>query len=120
MKLTIQHLAPYLPYKVLVGDGRTPFELTEHNFTNVYFYLTEIYLRPLSDLTKEDIVKFYGMTKSEAKNIEWEQWAQELKYLIEKGFRFQLKQFNYLFSMHFDVSGLIKQGLAIDINTIQK
>jgi len=53
MKLQIKHLAPYLPYKILVGDGRTPFELTRRNLSNVYQYITEIYLRPLSDLTKE-------------------------------------------------------------------
>ena len=52
-QLTIKELAPYLPYKILVGDGRTPFELTEHNFTNVYKYIHKLYLRPLSDLIKE-------------------------------------------------------------------
>lgn len=51
--LELKHLVGYLPFKVLVGDGRTQFELTVDNFTNVYKYITEIYLHPLSDLIKE-------------------------------------------------------------------
>ena len=43
--------------------------------------------------------------------------------IIETSFfpvRNQLKLFNKLFELHFDVFGLIEQGLAIDINTLEK
>ena len=148
--LTIQHLAPYLPYGVQVkyndciykkthiatlsGVSNDGIETTyKRRFkgcsgdyisfkgrNNIVVLGVKPILLPLSDLTKEDISNFYGMTESEIKNIEWEEWAQELKHLIETDSPLQLKQFNYLFSRNFDLFGLIENNLAIDINTIQK
>ena len=171
MKLELKHLAPYLPYKVLVGDGRTPFELTEHNFTNVFKYLTTIYLHPLSDLTKEIEVngeklvpmvelakilnlkgeifdnddclsfgwdenygddmqgycigwnskgKFFGVGYSEdVFGIDFEKYDNgNDKMLYELPFTYDC--FQKLLEWHFDIFGLIENGLAIDINTLNK
>ncbi|NDV77881.1 hypothetical protein [Dysgonomonas sp. 511] len=35
------------------------------------------------------------------------------------GIAYQIDLFNYLFENHFDIYGLIEQGLAIDINTVK-
>jgi hypothetical protein len=135
MKLELKHLAPYLPYQVLVGDGRTPFELTEYNFTNVYPYITSLYLRPLSDLTKEIEVngeKFVPLSILEEKfrplsrdlniflfngrisiDIETQDYSQTID--LFDGFLIIQK----LLEWHFDVFGLIENNLAIDINTLK-
>jgi hypothetical protein len=110
MKLELKHLAPYLPYNVYVGDGRTPFKLTEHNFTNVFKYLTTIYLHPLSDYEKfEQIVA--EMTCYEMGMIdENANHSKMISYLTVE----------LMFKYHIDVFNLIPQGLAIDINTLNK
>jgi len=113
MKLELKHLAPYLPYNVYVGDGRTPFKLTEHNFTNVFKYLTTIYLHPLSDLTK--VIEVNGekfVPSTLGLNLPLDNLISEeilkLKYTtVQK-----------LLEWHFDIHGLIENGLAIDINTL--
>lgn len=117
-KLELKHLAPYFPYAVLVGDGRTPFELTETNFSNVYNYITEIYLRPLSDLTKE-------VFHNEEKIVPLHEILMEDRFFT-KGF---LELFGHesckystvkkLLEYHFDIFGLIEKGLAVDINSIK-
>jgi len=129
MKLELKHLAPYLPYKVLVGDGRTPFELTEHNFTNVFPYVTKIYLRPLSDLVKE--VEHNG---ERFVPIDWLNDNKSLKlgicvntqgeWNIFNGKTSNIRFLEYcviekLFEWNFDVFNLIEEGLAIDINTLK-
>lgn len=119
MKLELKHIAPYLPYNVYVGDGRTPFKLTEHNFTNVFKYLTTIYLHPLSDLKKEirhkdvDFIPVEFLIK-EGFNVS-DKW-------IESGFidiiRSDYEFIQLLLEWHFDIYGLIENGLAVDINTL--
>ena len=128
MKLELKHLAPYLPYslKYLYNDeileldgldvnqdafncdiGETPFE----NIKPI--------LKPLSDLTKEDLIEDLG---TETSCLDWttserehwikfysrEHWINNLPYLI----------YSHLVKNHFDVFGLIEAGLAIDINTL--
>ena len=69
------------------------------------------YLKPLSDLTR--------------KELELEGFDSHIDYLTyeNKGSEWTLKApFNmvqYLLSKHFDIHGLIDNGLAIDINTIE-
>lgn len=172
MKLEIKHYAPYLPYKILVGDGRTPFELTKHNFSNVYQYITEIYLRPLSDLTKEiehngekfvpiewlfnnlvdetDVVEFdftkgitpifqvddgwnhcmsfkndYGRDLCFSYDSNSNSFMLGLGWENEFGVEWcnisnQYEMFQKLFEWHFDIFGLIKNKLAININKLTK
>ena len=120
MKLELKHLAPYLPYQVLVGDGRTPFELTEYNFTNVYPYITSLYLRPLSDLTKEIEVngeRFVPREKIAVHLFEYDFLAMVINRKNTKGIPFWVVQ--KLFEWHFDVFGLIEAGLAISYNDLK-
>ncbi len=127
MKLEIKHLAPYLPYKILVGDGRTPFELTRSNLSNVSQYITEIYLRPLSDLTKEiehKGEKFVPIEWFEEKYYTLDLHKQCLKLLEEDGENW-INQSDYmlvqhLIEWHFDIFGLIENNLAININLIRQ
>lgn len=61
--------------------------------------------------------------------VRCKKWGSEFWYAEDGYFYFeyngntmdlyQLDLFNYLFEHHFDVYGLIDQGLAIDINTIK-
>ena len=150
MKLELEHLAPYLPFKVLVGDGRTPFELTEYNFTNIFKYIDRIYLRPLSDLTNEievngekfvpiiELAKLFHICKSAVThfsniqnagfygisvNCHIENDDGRFTYYQIRNEEFVLsntyEEVQKLLEWHFDVFGLIEQGLAIDINTIK-
>jgi len=139
MELELKHLAPYLPYKLKIYTPNS----TWIGISSVLNYANkptvEIYpiLRPLSDLTKEievngerfvpeslmsdmghsvlfkngkfrcdldeDILAEFPVL-GKPYNIEW------LPY----------KMVDKLFEWHFDVFGLIEQGLAIDVNTLSK
>lgn len=136
MKLELKHLAPYLPYKVLVGDGRTPFELTEYNFTNVFPYIDRIYLRPLSDLNTrmedghEYIELLYAIYGDSVTDFNFKDNCLIEYTSKDKGVTFVRIEYTnrtmpyyiseFLFQHHFDLFGLIEQGLAIDINTLEK
>lgn len=114
MKLELKYLASYLPYKVLVGDGRAPFELTEHNFTNIFPYITEIYLHPLSDLTKE--IEVNGEKFVPFKKLGWGNGTQVVPTILNGKINHNESQ--QLIEWHFDIYELIEAGLAIDINTL--
>jgi hypothetical protein len=126
MKLELKHLAPYLPYQVLVGDGRAPFELTEYNFTNVYPYITSLYLRPISCLTKEIDLNFEMLNSGLHNDVEIiDLFCYENINTDEPLVDLDLNKLphecvEYMFRNHYDFFGLIEAGLAIDINTINK
>jgi hypothetical protein len=77
-------------------------------------------LKPLSDLTREDLIEDLG---TETSCLDWttserehwikfysrEHWINNLPYLI----------YSHLLKNHFDVFGLVEAGLAIDINTLK-
>ena len=120
-KLELKHLAPYIPYGVrLKYNGRiveidtigSDYILTDESFqANVNFKYIKPILRPLSDLTNGKYYKCLEVLYNEEKikrmlNEHWCNW--EYKVLI------------LCFEEHVDVFGLIKKGLAIDINTLEK
>jgi hypothetical protein len=120
----LQELAPYLPYKVNVSDGRTPFELTEHNFTNVYRYITKIHLRPMSELDSyfkilwdkkdEEVRKFMDLDFLERFNeldIDHIQYSQ-VDYL-------PVGLYNLLLKHHFDIFRLHKLGVVDNLSNIR-
>ena len=90
-------------------------------------------LRPLSDLTKEvehngeRFVPMQWMGKNINKSISFYQWGiQNLEIDIETDNYSQVINLysgydavQKLFEWHFDVFGLIEQGIAIDINTLK-
>jgi len=142
MKLELKHLAPYLPYELLFNYTKSngkefknmPLnDLEKGKYTrlkgNSYepIHIKDItpLLRPLSDLTKEiehDGEKFYPMRKinkllpDETEldiELDLEVYTEEYctsRYLNVFEIREALEK---LFEWHFDVFGLIDQGLAI-------
>lgn len=124
-KLELKHLVPYLPYglKVYVQDYGIELVIVfikDEVITiedNASFCGIKPILRPLSDLTKEIEIngeKLYpfiiynddDLDKKLIKFIKGDYSYSHLPYWIVQK----------LFELHFDVYGLIADGLAIDIN----
>ena len=141
-KLKLKHLAPYLPYglntqfwvndaayvKLMVDEKRDKL-LTSQNVHFVLTYCKPI-LRPLSDLTKEIEVNGEKFVPLRRLNED-----SEYPLLIEDDGTIYFTDacelnmleitsiydiFQKLYQWHFDVFGLIPEGLAIDINTLNK
>jgi len=140
--LTLEHLAPYLPYglKVKVEDYKCDYvgrEFDEvigfHQWDKsglLWSVLTEggakpslnrvkPILRPLSDLTKEievDGEKFVPLNKLRLDfDLDFDAEERSFVNMFEI-----LEDYNKLLKWHFDVHGLIPKNLAIDINTLEK
>lgn len=125
-KLELKHLAPYLPYGLkYCRVHQSPIDLTEkiefvgevstkgdvHNINNNLLceYLNMKYLPILIPLTeKENENYFFHFSNDE---------GFMLKRRNETYTR--LNELEYFFENHFDVFGLIENGLAIDINTLE-
>ena len=133
MKLELKHLAPYLPYGLkieyfydLVGKFGGYMESNLHNPIKVFYngqdnrnleaeMTNEIFmvfedvkpiLRPLSDLTKDELSIFSSSFRS---------WC------LAKEFSFDFVWKNDLdlcFKYHIDVFGLIPAGLAVSIHDV--
>jgi hypothetical protein len=128
-KLELKHLAPYLPYALMLQEKARPrFQNGDYIFSVEKWVGRDIarpfvkrhgvvwckpILRPLSDLNKT--IEING-TKFHPKG--------QIRVLTSYKFAdFELKDMQYgiiqlLFQWHFDVFGLIEKGLAIDINTL--
>ena len=135
MKLELKHLAGYLPYKLDIfrlaeSNNSQTVKLTTGVLTlwedNYYDEFKPI-LRPLSDLAKEIEVnrkKFVPKEKlwdeivydtdEEYYRILKREW-DEIDLIKSAPYRFVQR----LQEWHFDIYGLIENGLAIDINTIK-
>ena len=146
MKLELKHLAPYLPYRVKLNLTRRLFERTNvdirncdfrHNYTTneLYLWHNEVtygwheikpILRPLSDLTKEiehNGEKFIPIEWFEDKYYTLSLHKECERLLEEDGFNWVNHMSHLLFihltEWHFDIFGLIPEGLAIDLNTVK-
>ena len=142
-QLTIENLAPYLPYgvKVLVDNGNGKYtdiitgigiiddmifldETGDWYYNDENDFTAKLVLRPLSDLTKEiehNGEKFIPWHKLEFGidkdlDIEIIVGDSEYLYLSYIGLRNEMQK---LFEWHFDVFGLIEKGLAININEVK-
>ena len=133
MKLELKHLAPYLPYGLKIkgntyGEIKTLYGIKGESvfidtLTTPYpwadFSDIKPILRSLSDLKKEirhkdvDFIPVEFLIK-EGFNVS-DEW-------IESGFidiiRSDYEFIQLLLEWHFDIHGLIENGLAIDINTL--
>lgn len=125
MKLKLEHLAPYLPYGLISVDYFDGIELKRKIVpSNIMGFVdggtkAKPILRPLSDFTKEIEVngeKFVPKDKLFHSDNRWIQFKKSITknaihcepyYIVEN-----------LLKWHFDVFGLIEQGLAVDINTL--
>lgn len=132
MKLELKHLAPYLPYglKGIDYDNKTYLFIGLDCNGKEYWDCNEVLdkkgydvkpiLRPLSDLTEEIEIngeKFVPKNKLTEMfdYITFDYRAFESDFFLSMPYDL-VKQ---LFEWHFDVFGLIEQGLAIDINTLK-
>ena len=143
--LTLEQLAPYLPYSVMAQDINTKevrlvtllhftynTKTVGHNhliYNGLLLSKHLLVLRPLSDLTKE--IEHNGETFVVIDILEQDEnndyladcniWTQKLfeeqKILSLEFIPYGVMQI--LFKYHFDVFGLIQKNLAIDINQIK-
>ena len=147
-KLELKHLSAYLPYQlkcIYKGDKNVNIlglsynegeklliKIGTHEWTN--FFNIKPIIRPLSDLTKDIEVNGEKFIP-----IEWFEIGDDDNVAVDYGngnvkligllkdmskYNFiDLAYINYgvvekLLEWHFDIFGLIKQNLAIDINTL--
>lgn len=139
-KLTLKELAPYLPYKLRVQGSHWVGDLLGIRHTkkkdgteiqgafiqaDSYNYEFAIplhtfkpILRPLPDLTKESGIKDEDLTEFE-KTLK-DPWKGAVALVqIANASEWTYSDVERMFKRHYDVFGLIKKGLAIDINTIK-
>jgi|TARA_R110000764_G_C10728142_1_gene349041 hypothetical protein len=127
MKLELKHLAPYLPYglkckstTILFGEeDNGVYEMGLISMRGVLKGTGKPILRPLSDLTKEDVALITEY--SDIENVAYNGNPSNLYFTNTEEKTFledYVDSLNYLYSRHFDVFGLIEAGLAIDINTL--
>lgn len=138
MKLELKHLAAYLPYKLkcqfvhsgkigtisniyTIGEGynNDDIKISIDFSDGEHIWMFKPILRPLSDLTKE--IEVNGENFVPNYNSDFKYFTPyELSYFIESiphGLNYN--QMQKLLEWHFDIFGLIDNGLAIDINTIK-
>jgi hypothetical protein len=120
MKLELKHLAPYLPYGL---NGIHQDRIIDLNPNNLWVFTLNAkpILRPLSDLDLDlwniinDVDGEYYLQLDNG-NVFLTDTCDLNLFEISR----TINVLNQLFKNHFDVFGLIKRGLAIDINTIDK
>jgi len=135
MKLELHHIASYLPYQLKIMQYRDDLKLSFESIlislsndtlgvTSTRFPFNEriqydeakLILRPLSDLTKR-IDKDEDVTFLDWIISEYE--IDVIAFIEVNGIeRLPYEIMEYLFEWHFDIYNLIKNNLAIDINTI--
>lgn len=135
-KLELKHLAPYLPYGLKAmythgnkfGEVKGLSDISEYDDIKIrmdyqdceHIWMFKPILRPIQYLTSDDFKSdFFGINEQREEDY----WLLEA---IENGHRFTYGDYQnltyrtveFLFKNHFDIFGLINDGLAIDINTL--
>lgn len=124
MKLELKHIAPYLPYGIGIQYGcildvdndhtnSISVDNIAHLISGYGTFVVKPILRPLSDFGNVNGFSLSDMVTHDYNHSFWLPENFDVKYLMHL-------DFEKLVSWHFDVFGLIDQGLAIDINTINK
>ena len=136
MKLELKHLAPYLPYKLKAVDYFEDMKLEREIVpSNIMAFVegdtkAKPILRPLSEITKDS--DFIRLINEELYFDDWEFVVDSWTTLIQLSNNSLLLViqnevapeccllfYDYMIEKHFDVFGLIENGLAIDINTLK-
>ena len=133
-KLELKHLAPYLPYSLKVMDlydnkerffvgysinHTEPVKISVYkNLLSTGRLLSEVkpILRPLSDFNTgiaKDIMKDLNCSYLVVSDI----WAFEDGSIKFKDLRFET--YNVMCKKHIDFGGLIKEGYAVNVNSIK-
>jgi hypothetical protein len=134
MKLELKHLAPYLPYGLkavirLKEDSTLPIDdecIVEISCFEAAYLGSEYdefkpILRPLIDLSKiKQIAEYYSSFYEHLERINPStKETQNCALMLDGSIEFQYwNDYQFLLEHHFDIFGLIKKGLAIDINTL--
>jgi len=119
-KITLKHLAPYLPYGLKLKDHNGEIqELSVSTLSSWARGASGMWpiLRPLSDLTFEDLellgkryeIQVEGEVVHVFRDLDENTNPTEWRH----------DDIQYLLSRHFDVFGLIEKGLAVDMNTLK-
>lgn len=142
--LELKHLAPYLPYGLKIiwedsgeinginFDGEIDFQNSTYPLSTLVFTFRypenmgwKPILRPLSDLTKEIEHNGEKFVPKDKINQYPQIGGDGLLYLLVDGFHWSCDPLTWdynttqwLFSLHFDVFGLIEKGLAVDFNSV--
>lgn len=143
-KLELKHLVPYLPYGLKVETLDCNIDYVGKRYDRLIGFhqwdKKEIYwsclleagsrpdlksvkpiLRPLSDLKNKDLDYWIEFgTLIDEMHIDYLVDALINNTFYSKNIHDAFNIYNALFKMHFDVFGLIEQGLAIDINTLEQ
>lgn len=143
-ELTLEILAPYLPYSILGTDNSKDYysldlmsvynqdeKYQKRNISYWLIYHIKPFLRPISDLNKE--INHNGQTFIPRNGIVNLMLALEPESFdcVESGhiwfdtivFNNGIKSLPYscmmkLYKWHFDIHDLINKGLAVDFNTL--
>ena len=139
MKLELKHIAPYLPYGLIAADeyGRKRKVVLSHftydtqtvsicNLIDLGFRMTEHkpILRPMSII---ELTNYFLLLFDEDINVRTflnDEFLESHGIDFEKILDFKIEWLPFgvvdlFLKHHFDVFGLIPQGLAIDINTLK-
>jgi len=124
MKLQLEKITPYLPYSIdIINNVGKRKELSINEFTYHFEKGFKPVLRPLIDTqtlpvnfgSEVGVFKdnFFGFTNFEYYYNEYLEygrayWHNRAPYVVVKR----------LLEYHFDVFGMIEDGLAVDVNTI--
>lgn len=124
MKLELKHIVGYLPYDLRIKNSTTEMPLTGaylDELNDPLWGFDDTYkpiLRPLSDLTKEiEVNREKFVPSQEYDYLRFEEIStfkggcNAMKFI-------QVRELELLYEMHFDIHGLIEQGLAISKNTL--
>jgi len=116
--IKLKHIVGYLPYGLKMlskNDFVTPLirDLRVDGFQFMIETRKPI-LRPLSDLTKE--IEIDGKKFTPINFLHWNNECREIFFIYPETTSYSDVQ--QLYEWHFDVHGLIKADLAIDINTL--
>ena len=139
MELEVKHLAPYAPFGIKVFLGKTEKDLTAISIDSKFVFVTQWggsrekqmagienikpIFRPLSEFGNSDdlrkVHEFIGLGKwCEAYDQYFDAWFNDACSVDKLVLQCPYDVLQYFFSNHYDVFGLIKEGLAIDVNTL--
>lgn len=134
MELEVKHLAPYLPYglklqyvvrekvektgimkSIIHNEDEThPTKVSIEWCDSEHIWMFKPILRPLKEIQNViesfDGIEYYGSNYEKGRKIDGFSFGGISKL--------ELSDYQKLMSMHFDVFGLIEEGLAVDINTL--
>lgn len=122
MKLELKHLAGYLPYGLKYKDFPKGFDGIRKLDIQTFYWCLENgkpILRPLSGLTKENILEM--IEYSDFESIYFNGNPSDLIFINTEDKTYLsdiIRNMDFLFKNHFDVFNLIENNLAIDINTL--